>query len=181
MKKHTRKNKLGKMINEPLLLIIFGKSGAGKNYIGEMIAKEYGFYFYDADLDLTDEMISAIKEERIFTDEMRTRYFEQVQREIATLWREHSKLVVTQGLFKNRNRHDLRQTFPLAQFVWVDADEGIIVKRVLERDSPVTVAYARQINRFFEEPDFDCYRIVNQGEYQEVLNKVNKILVGLVI
>lgn len=157
------------------LFIIFGKSGAGKNYIGEMIALHLGYYFYDADQDLTEEMLDAIKNQHFFTDEMRARYFEKVKQKIEALLRIHPKIVVTQGLFKNQNRHHLIQVFPFAQFIWIDTDDRVIAARVSERNNIVTLEYAQKINRFFEVPDFACYKIINHGDDQEILAEVIKI------
>lgn len=39
-----------------MLLILFGLPGCGKNYVGEILQSSFGFYFYDGDDALTDDM-----------------------------------------------------------------------------------------------------------------------------
>ncbi len=161
---------------EKRILIFFGKTGAGKDYVANLFAKEFGFYIYDADTDLTPEMIYAIKHQLEFTEEMRARYFEVVALRMNELLEINKKIVMTQGLFKNKNRHELMNIFPFAEWIWVEADENIIVERVLQRKSLVTLEYARKINKFFEEPDFSCYKLLNNLGEPELMAQINAIM-----
>lgn len=156
------------MSMEEALVIFFGKTGAGKNYIAEMFAETYDYYFYDADQDLPDDMRAAIAEGRTFTDEMRSRYAEIIKDRIAALLEIYPRVAVAQGLFKNRQRHELLNRFSFAQFVWVDAEDQLIEERVKQRGNEVTLEYARKINPLFETPDFDCERILNNGSGEEI-------------
>ncbi len=61
-----------------MLLIVFGLPGAGKTYVGKLLKDEFGFYFYDGDRDLTDEMRQALKEKKLFNDSMRDVFFQQL-------------------------------------------------------------------------------------------------------
>ena len=151
------------------ILIFFGKTGAGKNFVAKLFAREFDYDWYDADIDLTPEMIYAIKHHLEFTVEMRGQYFEVVERRVKDLLRVAEKIVITQGLFKNINRHDLMKIFPLAKWIWVDAATSIIEARVCKRNNLVTPEYARQINEYFETPDFICYKILNNQSEAEIL------------
>jgi shikimate kinase len=51
-----------------LLIILFGLSGSGKNYVGRILRDDFGFLFYDADTDLTPEMQDAIKRQMLIPD-----------------------------------------------------------------------------------------------------------------
>ncbi|MGI6084241.1 MAG: shikimate kinase [Acetivibrionales bacterium] len=157
------------------LIVLFGKTGAGKNYVSEIFAKELGFYFYDADRDLTAEMKEAVAEGRVFTVEMRDRYLEKIIERTKELFASHTQIVLAQGLFKNKQRRELLKAFPFAEFVWVDAADGLIEQRIVERNSSVTLEYALKINQMFEEPDFYCERIINHNSSEELLNKIRKI------
>ena len=46
----------------PPFVYFFGLPAAGKNYAGGVMAKEFGYTFYDGDLDLTLEMRDAMRE-----------------------------------------------------------------------------------------------------------------------
>ena len=157
---------------EKRLVILFGKTGVGKNYIAEIFAKEFGFYFYDADQDLTVEMKEAITVGRVFTDAMRAKYFETIIGKTQELLGLHPKIALTQGLFKNKHRRILMKTFPFAEFIWVDAEDRIIEQRTVERNSSVTLEYARKINPIFEAPNFSCEKIINNGGSEELLKKI---------
>ncbi len=157
------------------VLIFFGKTGAGKNYVARVFEREFGYYWYDADIDLTQEMVHAIKHKLGFTAEMRARYFDIVKLRMKALLPTKKKIVVTQGLFKNLNRHELMEEFPTAQWIWVDAEQNIIEERIFKRNNIVTPEYARKINAYFEEPDFHCYKILNNKGKAEVLKQAQFI------
>ena len=153
------------------LLIFFGKSGAGKDFVARLFEREFGYCWYDADIDLTPEMIHAIKHQLEFTVEMRTQYFEIIKLRIKGLLRTKEKIAITQGLFKNKNRHDLMEALPSAKWIWVDADTSIIEARVRQRNSLVTPEYAQKVNQYFEKPDFFCDKILNNQGEAEILTQ----------
>ncbi len=163
------------IINGKMLVIFFGKTGAGKDYTAEILAKEFGFYHYDADSDLTAEMREAITNGLVFGDAMRSKYLEIVIEKTHKLLNVNLKVALTQGLFKNKHRWELMKAFPLAIFIWVDADDNTIEQRILERSSMVTLEYAHRINPLFETPDFRCEKIINNGGLEKLLNDVKKI------
>lgn len=159
---------------EKRILIFFGKTGAGKSYIAKIFEKEFGYYFYDADLDLTVEMREAIVTGQVFTAAMRTTYFEVIKEKTKALLKSNLKIALAQGFFKNRNRQEFMEEFPFAKFIWVDADVGILERRILRRNSSVTLEYARRINQLFETPDFNCEKIINNGGTEELVNEARK-------
>ena len=159
---------------EKRILIFFGKTGAGKSYTAKIFGQEFGYYLYDADLDLTVEMREAIETGQVFTAEMRTAYFEVIKEKTKALLKSNLKIALAQGFFKNRNRQEFMEEFPFAKFIWVDADDGILERRILRRNSSVTLEYARRINQLFETPDFNCEKIINNGGTEELLNEARK-------
>lgn len=161
---------------EKHLLILFGKAGAGKNYVAKILERDFGYYFYDGDIDLSYEMITAIEKRLEFSDEMRTKYFNVIEKRIRELLVKKNRIVVAQGLFRNKNRNELNSQFPFAKFICIAADKSILETRVQRRNNIVTLEYARKINEFFEEPDFECYRIINNNGEQDVVNQISKII-----
>jgi len=157
---------------EKRLVVLFGKTGVGKNYLAEIFTKEFGFYFYDADRDLTAEMKEAITVGQTFTDAMRAKYLEAIIEKTEELFGLHTKIVLAQGLFKNKHRRILMKAFPFAEFIWADADDRIIEGRIIERNSSVTLGYARKINQIFETPDFSCEKIINNSGSEELVKKI---------
>ncbi len=53
------------------LIILFGTTGAGKTFIGRLLEKEFGYHFYDGDVDLTEEMKTALHSMQPINDAMR--------------------------------------------------------------------------------------------------------------
>jgi gluconokinase len=153
------------------LLIFFGKAGAGKNFVAGIFEREFGYCFYDADQDLTQEMIGAIYNNQRFTDKMRDEYFEVVKIRVKELLKTKDKVVLTQGLFKNKHRFDLLKEFPFAKFVWIDADQSILESRIVARNDFITKEYAQKINSYFEEPEFVCSKIMNNDGEAEILRQ----------
>ena len=54
-----------------MLIILFGLSGAGKNFSGEILAEMLGAFFWDADLVVPSRMQKAIKQQKPITQSMR--------------------------------------------------------------------------------------------------------------
>lgn len=160
------------------LLILFGKAGTGKNYVAKIIEKEYKFYFYDGDMDLTEDMIAAIKDKRDFTDKMRDAYFERVKNRIAELLNNYNKIVFTQGLFKNKHRIELLKEFPFAEFILIESDEELLSKRTTKRNNDITTEYANKINKYFEEPSFNYNKITNNFGENEIFLQIRKLIMG---
>lgn len=169
------RNMDGKDNLKKCLLVLFGKTGAGKSYAAEIFARNFGFYLYDADCDLTAEMRQAIADGLTFDDGMRDRYLEILREKTAELLNNNSKVVLAQGLFKNRHRRMLMKAFPFAVFVWVDADDRLIEERITKRKGSVTLEYARRINPLFETPDFECEKIINNGGAEELMHEITRI------
>ncbi|MBU1203208.1 hypothetical protein KKH39_04180 [Patescibacteria group bacterium] len=44
-----------------MIIFLFGQPGAGKNFVGDVIAKNFDFYHYDADSDIPQYLIDKIK------------------------------------------------------------------------------------------------------------------------
>lgn len=157
------------------LYILFGKAGAGKNYVAKIIAKECKFYFYDGDMDLTEDMITAIKNREDFTDKMRDTYFERVKNRIAELLNNHNNIVFTQGLFKNKHRIELLREFPFADFILIESTEELLSKRIEKRNDYITTEYANKINRYFEQPNFIYKKITNNLGEDELRLQIREL------
>jgi gluconokinase len=160
------------------LYILFGKAGSGKNYVAKIIVEECKFYFYDGDIDLTEDMITAIKNRKDFTDKMRDTYFERVRNRIAELLNNHNNIVFTQGLFKNKHRIELLKEFPFAEFILIESTEELLSKRIEKRNNYITTEYANKINRYFEEPNFICKKITNNLSEDEILMQIRELEMG---
>lgn len=159
-----------------MFIYLFGLPAAGKNYVGQALADEFGYTFYDGDLDLTPEMRDAVRDERPFTDAMRDRFYTVLIARIARLRRDCADLAFSQATFKERHRRLVAAAFPDVVFVLVEASEAVRLARLAAGHNPVTVDYARQIAAFFEPPVHPHYIIRNEGDREDVLRQLAGLL-----
>jgi gluconokinase len=163
-----------------MLLILFGLSGSGKNYVGRMLRDEYGMYFYDADTDLTPEMRDAIRNQQIIPDAVRDTFFQQVVERIGQLRMREANLVVSQAIYKEKHRELILRNFPDAQFIWIKAPLDVIMERLARRtDNPSTLTYAEKILSIFEQPRIRHFVLDNADGTDEVKRQIEQILATL--
>lgn len=113
-----------------MLIYLFGLPAAGKNYVGRVLAEEFGYTFYDGDLDLTPEMRDAVREERPFTAGMRDRYYAILIDRIAELRAGFPDLAFGQATFKEHHRQLVQSAFPDVVFVLVEASAVVRAERL---------------------------------------------------
>lgn len=136
----------------PKLLFLFGVSGAGKTFVGQLISRNLGYFHYDLDQDLTPAMRAAITANRSFTEAERDEYFQVVRARIHEIAGRHSTVVFTQAAYKERHRDFLRQHIPLLRMIWIKASRDVIYERLRTRQGGVPADYADSIERNFEAP-----------------------------
>ena len=188
--------------NAPATLFVFGLAGAGKSYLGELLQRRAGYYWYEGDQDLTVAMRDYVGRGLPFTEEMRDEFFEQLFQKIIDLQKQHERLVVTQAAYKRRHREQL-QTISNLQCLWVDCSPAVIIKRLSRLRSDrlenislskqnsnlarccsvdqehnvdalcrVTVEYARSIWQNFEPPSPSCPKIINNSGDEELIEQI---------
>ena len=160
------------------IVFLFGVAGVGKNWVAERLRDRMGYYFYDADIDLTPVMRAAITAKEHFTDSMRDEFFALIARRIAELRKIHPKLVVAQAAYKQRNRDYLSRAVPGLKFIWVRAPNELIIERLGRRGDWISPEYAAQIYRNFEPPKLPCLVIENDGGEARVLDQLQRLLEG---
>jgi gluconate kinase len=158
----------------PSVIYLFGLTGAGKNFVGDLIGRLSGRFVYHADADMTDDMRAAVAEKKTFTPEMRDRYFEIVANRIAELRRTHPRLVVTQATYKQQHREYLTAQVPDMDLICVTASDAKIVKNLIHRGDAVTPEYAARMRVNFESPPKNSKVIVNESDEAEIVSQLNK-------
>ncbi len=158
----------------PSVLFLFGLSGAGKSYVGDIINELPDWFVYHADDHLTDELTLALKENRPFTNAMRDRFFSIVVTKIQTLQRRHRSLVVTQGVYKQRHRDYLTSTIPGMEMLHVEASDQIITKRLVTRIEGINIASASALRQDFDAPSDDIKVIINEGSRSLIIHQLNR-------
>ena len=160
-----------------MLLILFGLLGSGKNFVGEILRADYGFFFYDADTDIPPEMAEAIQHERIVPDAARDRFFVRVIEHLRELRQHEDRLTGAQALYREKHRQLIQTAFPDAQFILVESNPDLIARRLSHRQTGVvSIEYARKIAPLFEPPQVEHFRIDNTGDRETVKVQLDRIL-----
>lgn len=144
------------------LIILVGKCGAGKNYVGHLFT-EYGYTFYDGDDDLLPEQKHAIRHHQPISPETMTTYYHQLIYKLREKCVHTDKLVFAQALFRAHHRQLFRDAFPNACFIWIKTEDASLYPRLIYRTNALaSKEYALQINPFFSPPQRnDCVIFTN--------------------
>jgi len=162
--------------NNAPVWFLFGLSGAGKSYVGDVISQYTGWPVYHADIDLTAEMRLALTEARPFTDTMRDAYFSQVLEHIKNRQHADLPLIVTQGAYKRRHRDFLKVHLAGLSYIWVDAPLELIISRLEHRGQGIRVASAAALFKDFEPPLDGCFRLINDGDKSRILAQAQRAI-----
>lgn len=158
-----------------MLIILFGLTGSGKTFVGRLLAQQYGYHFWDADTVLTDVMQQSIQEKKPFTQTMRDDFTAITIQTISKLQTNHPNLVVSEALYKEKNRQQIQQAFPDALFIHIKAAPKIISQRIHLRADQVDEEYAKKIALNFEEPQLPHKILKNTGTEAEILKQLIKL------
>lgn len=161
----------------PMLIVLFGLSGAGKSYVGRLLNHVAKVYYWEADDALTEEFKQCIFERKPLTQVIRDDYFSVVMPQINQLLKQHQHVVVSQAFYKNKNRQALLKDFPETIFIKIEVDLPILVQRLQRRNSEVDEQFALQMSKEFEEPEHTFYRVDNNAEKDEkaLLEQLQKV------
>ena len=159
-----------------MILILYGPPGSGKNFVAELLARTCGFYFYDADLNLTGEMRQCLYEKKTFTQPMRDYFFGVVIDEMKSLVSDYPKLVMAQAISRRVNRKQLHLAFPAARFVHIDASAEIRMQRLAKRNDWVTPDWVDRLLQIQEPANPGHFHLDNSGNSHHLLQQFSLIL-----
>lgn len=166
-----------KQINHSLI-ILFGLPGVGKTYTGEFISERFGYYLYDGDQDLTEELHSAIQKQELITDPMRDVFFQRIIKRLKYLQHSYTNIVLAQTFIKEKYREWILNEFPKAKFILISADSEIRELRLqARREFPLHLNYARKMVANFDIPHIPHQKIINNMEGKTaVITQLNALL-----
>lgn len=160
-----------------MILFFYGLAGAGKSFVGRHIADNLGIPYYEADELLTDEMKQAIITGQPITQEMVDKFMLVIISFIKNLLATGiNDFVISQALYRIKNRAQIAHEFPNIQFIEVTASDEIIFDRLAKRNDWVSTQYAKEMQRHFQRSD-DSLCIRNDQDGTSHLD----MQVGLVI
>lgn len=158
----------------PRVLYLFGLAGVGKNYVGDLIGRLWGYHVYHADEDLPAEMAEAVAKNELWTEEQVDGFYARIRRRILELLEIHPRLVVTQATYFQRHRDLLREAVPDIELLWVTADHEVNLGRIRERKDYVSVEYFEGTLSYFEKPPESTKKIVNDGDEAEIVRQLGE-------
>jgi len=138
-----------------MLVIIYGFPGAGKTFAGRILAKEFGFHFWDGDNAIPQSMIDCIAQQEQMTLEMVNLLTENLIKNIRVL--KHvvgvKPIVVSQALFIKSNREAIAAAFPDTIFIHLQSDNEFLLERLNKRGG-YDEEYLMSISKDFEPSEY---------------------------
>ncbi len=157
--------------------MLFGVPGAGKTYVGRVLASAFDFHFRDVDQDLPDDMRHAIVHKQPVTDTMRDAFFARVIDVTRELRQLHPQVAIASTPLKNRHRQQVAAAFPDARFVLVDSEPDIIADRFAVRGKyMIDLDDARRMAAAFEPPQLPHHVLTNIDGRETVIDQLRDLI-----
>jgi gluconokinase len=115
-----------------VVIIIFGVSGAGKTTVGELLARELGWHFYEADDFHSPANIEKMRGGVPLTDEDRWPWLENLRELIKRCIAAGENAVLACSALKRVYRKYLRVSAEV-KFVFLHGDYAVIAKQLQRR------------------------------------------------
>lgn len=161
------------------IVLLDGKPGAGKNYIGSNIFQGiFGYHFYDGDEDLTEDERDIIRQGEKPSEKMRSQHVDLMIQTTNELSRIHERLVIANTFVKNEYRIVFQNNIPPSTLIFVEIHPDIRKRRLTSRkDHIVSFDFAEKIDSEFEYPTGSYLKIFNNSDgTQELVMQVAQIL-----
>jgi len=118
-----------------MVVILMGVSGAGKTTIGQLLARDLGWPFYDGDDFHPQANIDKMRQGIALTDDDRDSWLAALQRLIRELLRESRSAVIACSALKRSYRDRLLSGEHNVRLVYLKGDYDLIRKRLQKRQS----------------------------------------------
>lgn len=153
-----------------MIIVVFGFPGSGKTFVGQILSKQLGYFYYDGDNCLTEGIKEAVQKKKIITDAMRDMYFTSLSKEVKELQKTHQNIVITQTFIKEKYRKQFLQHFPDTQFILVKTQTPKREERLEKRKTfPIDLEYARAMCYLFEPPTVPYETINNDVDGKKII------------
>lgn len=116
-----------------MIVILMGVSGAGKTTIGELLAQDLGWPFYDGDDFHPPENIAKMSRGISLTDDDRTAWLAAVRQLLEQLLQEQHSAIFACSALKASYRKQLKRTDTAVQLVYLKGDYELIQHRLRAR------------------------------------------------
>jgi gluconokinase len=154
------------------LLIIFGKPGAGKSYVADILHDSFGYTIHNGDEDLPADMKLALQNKLPITDNMRKHFLDNIIASARILSKQHLKLVIDQTFLREFMRKQFLDNFPDAQCILIESGDALREKRYMKRGYfNLGLLYLRHMTKLFEAPRIPHTVIYNNVDGHTTIHK----------
>lgn len=119
-------------MSSPKILILMGVSGSGKTAIGEQLAAELAWPFFDGDAFHPPENLEKMQHSIALTDADRESWLKALQQLIQTQIAGNQSAVIACSALKQRYR-DRLSFDPAVQFIYLKGSYALINRRLRQR------------------------------------------------
>jgi gluconokinase len=116
-----------------MIIILMGVSGSGKTTIGQLLAQDLGWPFYDGDDFHPQANIDKMRQGIPLTDEDRDSWLTALRHHIDTLLDNRQSAVLACSALKQGYRDRLGGDRPAVRFIYLKGDYALIRQRLQKR------------------------------------------------
>ena len=124
---------IGAMHWERMVIIVMGVSGSGKTTIGQLLARDLGWTFYDGDDFHPQVNVNKMRQGIPLTDADRDSWLTAMQQLIDSLLQNDRSAVLACSALKQTYRHRLQRNPENVRFVYLRGDSDLIRQRLAAR------------------------------------------------
>lgn len=116
-----------------MILILMGVAGSGKTTIGQLLAQELCWPFYDGDDFHPSANIDKMSRGVALTDDDRVAWLVSLRQLIERLLSERQSAIIACSALKQSYRQDLKEKDDKVQFVYLKGDRDLMLQRLEQR------------------------------------------------